>query len=78
MLVVLTQSETGDSDRRLDVELVPPTGDEPVHFAYEVPESVVAAEIGFAYSGVEVSLPVDGRWVIVVTGGSGAARCRWW
>jgi hypothetical protein len=28
--------------------------------------------MGFAFSEVEVSLPVDRRWVIVVTGGSGA------
>jgi hypothetical protein len=72
VLVVLTQTETDNPDRRLDVEIRFPDNDEPLRFAFEVPAAAVANEIGFAYFPVEVRLPADGRWVIVVSGGSGA------
>ena len=39
---------------------------------HELPEAAAGGEIGFAFFDIEVRLPVDGRWVIVVTGGSGA------
>jgi hypothetical protein len=71
LLVVLTQSEAGDPDHRVDVEIWPPEGDEPLRVAYEMPGQAMVGEIGFAYFPVEVSLPVDGRWVIVVAGGPG-------
>jgi hypothetical protein len=71
LLVVLTQAETGSPDRKIDVEIWSPTGDEPLHIAYEMPEAAIAGEIGFAFFEVEVVLPVDGRWVILVTGGHG-------
>jgi hypothetical protein len=71
LLVVLTQAETGSPDRMVDVEIWPPTGDEPLHIAYEMPEAAIAGEIGSAFFEVEVVLPVDGRWVILVTGGHG-------
>lgn len=71
VLVVLTQAETDSPDRRLGVEIRPPTDDEPMTMEYELPESAAGGEIGFAFFDVEVSLPVDGRWVIVVTGGPG-------
>jgi hypothetical protein len=71
LLVVLTQAETGTSDRLVDVEIRPPTDDEPLHLEYELPESAAGGEIGFAFFRIEVKLPVDGRWVLVVTGGAG-------
>ncbi|MEE6175733.1 hypothetical protein [Mycobacterium sp. 050134] len=72
VLVVLTQAETGDSDRGIEIEIRPPTDDEPSRLTFEVAEAAVAAEIGFAFFDVNVLLPVNGRWVIVVTGESGA------
>ncbi|ORB84665.1 hypothetical protein B1987_13640 [Mycobacterium kansasii] len=72
LLVVLTQTETGNPDRRVDVEIWPPTDGEPLHLPFELPEAATAAEVGFAIFAIEVTLPVDGRWVIVVTGGAGA------
>ena len=72
VLVVLTQAETGSSDRRVDVEIRPPTGDEPLRLDFEVPEVAVAEFPGFAYFDIQVKLPEDGRWVLVVTGGTGA------
>jgi hypothetical protein len=70
-LVVLTQQETDDFLRRIDVEIRPPTDDEPLREEYELPDAAAGGEIGFAYYPIEVNLPVDGRWVIVVTGGPG-------
>lgn len=49
----------------------PPTGDDAHHIEFELPEAAVAAEVGFAIFRIEVNLPVDGRWVLVVTGGAG-------
>ncbi|OBK49288.1 hypothetical protein [Mycobacterium kubicae] len=71
LLVVLTQTETGTSDRRVNVEIHSPTGDEVEQLEFELPEAAVTAEVGFAIYGIEANLPVDGRWVLVVTGGAG-------
>jgi hypothetical protein len=72
LLVVLTQAETDSPVRRIDVEIRPPTDDEPLFIEFELPEAATAAEVGFAIFGIDVILPVNGRWVIVVTGGAGA------
>ncbi|MCV7077068.1 MULTISPECIES: hypothetical protein [Mycobacterium] len=72
LLVVLTQAETGGPDPRVDVEIRPPTDDEPLYLTFELPEAATAAEVGFAIFGIDIVMPVDGRWVIVVTGGAGA------
>jgi hypothetical protein len=71
VLVVLTRADAdGDnSDRRVEVELISPTGEEPVLRRFEVPEASIGEFPGFAFFGIDASLPVDGRWVIVVTGG---------
>jgi hypothetical protein len=71
MLVVLTQAETDSPVLVVDVEIRPPTGDEPLTIEYELPEAVAGGEIGFAFFGIEVRLPSNGRWVFVVTGGAG-------
>ena len=71
VLVVLTQSETDSPVRRVEVEIVPPTDDDPLVIGYELPDAAAGGEIGFAFFNVEVRLPVDGRWVFVVTGGAG-------
>ncbi|MGO8851235.1 hypothetical protein [Mycobacterium sp.] len=72
MLVVLTQAETDSPVRRVDVEIRPPTDDESFTIEFELPRSAADGEIGFAFFGIEVRLPSDGRWVFVVTGGAGA------
>ena len=71
VLVVLTQAETDSPVRRVEVEIMPPTDDESLVIGYELPEAAVGGEIGFAFFGVEVRLPVNGRWVFMVTGGTG-------
>ncbi len=72
VLVVLTESETDDSDRRIDVEIRPPNDDEPIRLDFELPAVSVAELPGFAFFDIQIKLPVDGRWVLVVTGGTGA------
>ena len=71
LLVVLTQAETDTPDRLVNIEIRPPSGDEPQYLEFELPEAAAGGEIGFAFFRIEVILPIDGRWVIVVTGGAG-------
>lgn len=70
-LVVLTQAETGNPDRRVQVEIRPPHDDEPLSLEFELPAATITAEVGFAIFRISVNLPVDGRWVLLVTGGTG-------
>ncbi|QUR69308.1 hypothetical protein [Mycobacterium spongiae] len=73
VLVVLTQSEPGSTDRKVEVEMRPPTeDDDPIRLEFEVPEVSVAEFPGFAFFEIQVRLPADGRWVLVVSGGTGA------
>jgi hypothetical protein len=72
VLVVLTQAETGNSDNRVEVEIRPPSDDQPVRMEFEVPEASIAEFPGFAFFDITIDLPVDGLWVLVVSGGMGA------
>lgn len=71
LLVALTQAETDDPNQRIEVQIRPPTDDEPLLLEYELPDAATIAEVGFAIFRIDVNLPVDGRWVIMVTGGAG-------
>ena len=71
VLVLMTEADSDYPDRRVDVEFRPPTFDEPVRKEFEVPEAAIGKFPGFAFFNVEVNLPVDGRWLILVSGGSG-------
>jgi hypothetical protein len=74
VLVVLTQPNEDDSDRRVDVEIKPPTLDAPVYKWFEAPEAALGDFPGFAFFELDVRLPFDGRWVIDVTsGGAGVS-----
>lgn len=72
VLVVLTQAEPDSWDRDITVEMRPPTDDEPIRLNFEAPEAAVAEFPGFAFFEIQLRLPVNGRWVLVVTGGTGA------
>ncbi|ORW86949.1 hypothetical protein AWB92_01070 [Mycobacterium sp. IEC1808] len=69
VLVVLTQSGTEDSDRRVDVELKPPTLDAPQYKWFDAPEAALGEFPGFAFFEIEARLPVDGRWTIEISCG---------
>jgi hypothetical protein len=71
MLVVLTRADGEHSDaRRVTVEIRSPTLDEPLEQQFEVPEASIGEFPGFAFFDLAVNLPADGRWVIVVNGGT--------
>lgn len=72
VLVVLTQSEPGDSDRQLNVEARPPGEGDSIKLQFEVPDAAVAEFPGFAFFEIQLRLPVDGRWVLVATADTGA------
>lgn len=72
VLVVLTQADPGNEDRVVKVEMRPPNDDDPIELEFEVPEASVAEYPGFAFFELQLYLPADGRWVLVVRGGTGA------
>jgi hypothetical protein len=69
VLVVLTQPDDDDADRRVDVEIKPPTLAAPLYKWFEAPEAALGDFPGFAFFEIDVRLPFDGRWVIDVTSG---------
>ena len=71
VLVLMTEADSDDPDRRVNVEFRPPTFDEPVRQEFEIPETAIGKFPGFAFFNIEVELPVDGRWLILVSGSSG-------
>ena len=71
VLVVMTEADTENPERQVDVEFRPPTFDEPVRKQFEVPEVALGKFPGFAFFDIDVNLPVDGRWLILVSGGAG-------
>lgn len=74
VLVVLTRdgshadAEASD-DRWVDIEIKPPTFDDPVRQRFEVPEASIGEFPGYAFFDIQAMLPFDGRWAIEVTGG---------
>jgi hypothetical protein len=69
VLVILTQPDDENSDRRVDVEIKPPTLGAPQYKWFEAPEAAVGEFPGFAFFEIETRLPTDGRWMIDVTCG---------
>ena len=55
--MVLTQAETDTPDRLVNIEIRPPSGDEPQDLEFELPEAAAGGEIGFAFFRIEVSCP---------------------
>ncbi len=73
VLVALTQAETDNTDRQIDVDIRPPNDEETLHLSLEVPEPTANNEIGFSYWPLPLHLPFDGRWVFVLTAAGGEA-----
>ncbi|BBX64003.1 hypothetical protein MSAS_31770 [Mycobacterium saskatchewanense] len=69
VLVILMRADSNDSDRRVDVELKPPTLDDSLVERFEVPEASIGEFPGFAFFDIEAALPTDGRWAVEVTAG---------
>jgi hypothetical protein len=71
-IVVLTQGDTGGADRLVVIEVTPPNGGEPLHMHRELPGNLTNAEVGFACFQFRLTLNLNGRWLITMTGAAGA------
>lgn len=73
-LVVLTQGGTdegGGTDRLIVIEVVPPNGGEPLHMHRELPMNLTNADVGFACFQLRLTLNLNGRWVVKMSGTAG-------
>ncbi len=68
VLVLLTQTQTGETNRDLEIKVTPPIdGAEPSIIRATTPEA--RGGIGFLLFGIRTGLPVDGRYVFDVSAG---------
>lgn len=72
VLVALTQAETDNTDRTIDVDIRPPNDEDSLHISLEVPETTANNDIGFSYWPLPLQLPFDGRWVFALTAAGGS------
>jgi hypothetical protein len=74
-IVVLTQGgdaeDTGSSDRLIVIEVSPPDGGEPLHMHRELPTNLTNTAVGFACFQFQLTLNLNGRWLITMRGGAG-------
>jgi hypothetical protein len=71
-IVVLTQGDTGGADRLVVIEVSPPDGGQPLHMHRELPMNLTNADVGFACFQFRLTLNLNGRWIVAVTGAAGA------
>lgn len=73
-IVVLTQGnseDTGGADRLVVIEVAPPNGGEPLHMHRELPMNLTNADVGFACFQFQLTLNLNGRWVVKMSGAAG-------
>lgn len=73
-IVVLTQAdgrETTGAERLVVIEVVPPNGDQPLHMHRELPANLVNADVGFACFEFRLTLNLNGRWLVKLSGAAG-------
>jgi hypothetical protein len=70
-IVVLTQGDTGGADRLVVIEVSPPNGGQPLHMHRELPMNLTTADTGFACFQFQLTLNVNGRWTVAMSGGAG-------
>jgi len=73
-IVVLTHGGTedaGGTDRLVVIEVVPPNGGEPLHMHRELPMNLKNADVGFACFQFRLTLVLNGRWVVKMSGAAG-------
>jgi len=73
-IVVLTQADddTGSTDRLVVIEVSPPNGGEPLHMHRELPANLRNADAGFACFQFRLTLNLNGRWIVAMSGAAGA------
>lgn len=70
MLVVLAQVQTGEDDRTITVEVIPPKDTaRSLVMTREYPRGWPTDDVGFAIFRLPVHLEVDGRYVLLVASG---------
>ena len=72
-IVVLTQGDTGGADRLVVIEVSPPDGGQPLHMHRELPANLTNADTGFACFQFQLTLNVNGRWIVAMKGAAGEA-----
>ncbi len=70
-IVVLTQGDTGGTDRLVVIEISPPDGGQPLHMHRELPTNLTTADAGFACFQFNLTLNVNGRWTVAMKGAAG-------
>lgn len=55
-------------DRFVQIEVRPPGGRDAPHLDLEVPEDLVDSEVGCAFFPIDLQVPVDGRYEILLDG----------
>lgn len=71
-LVVLTRPDPLDRTATIQLTLTTPAG-ESQESTFDVPESSLGGEIGFAYYSLRIPVPTDGRYVLTVSAQAGSA-----
>lgn len=70
VLVVLIQPEPFDRAAKIDVRFTDPVGGA-LDQQFDVPESSLGGEVGFVYYPLKLPVPVDGRYLLAVSGRGG-------
>lgn len=70
VLVVLIQPEPSEQAATIDVRFTDPTGGA-LDVQFDVPESSLGGEVGFVFYPLKLPVPVDGRYLLAVTGRGG-------
>ena len=68
--MVLIQPEPFDQAAKIDVRFTDPVGT-PLDVQFDVPASSLGGEVGFALYPLKLPVPVDGRYLLEVSGRGG-------
>jgi hypothetical protein len=75
VVVLLTQTQTGDATENVEIKLWPPKGaaDDPLTMSRPLPEGAARGEFGFAIFAVRTNVwrHFEGRWMIEASAGGG-------
>jgi hypothetical protein len=71
ILVLLTQTQTGETPGDFELNIRPPALSDPNPFTVRgpLPKEAARGESGFAPVQIEITLPFDGRWVFEASAG---------
>jgi hypothetical protein len=70
-IVVLTQGDTGGTDRLVVIEISPPDGGQALHLHRELPMNLTTADAGFVCFQFNLTMNSNGRWTVAMKGAAG-------